>query len=127
MRVLTVAIVTLGGVLLAEAYPPAYLGAIGVCILAFVALIATTLRHPAIASLRHAAIGAGAFALIALIVGLLLAFATDLSLEARVHLRIIILAAATAPALYWLLLVVSGEFAGEPDPPEPTYRGEGDH
>ena len=114
MRVITVVVVTIGGVLVAQVWPPAYVGAIGICMLAFVALLAATLRHPAIASLRHAAIGAGSCALIALIVGLLLVGATDLPLDVRVQMRIVILAAATAPALYWLLLWMGGGFAGDP-------------
>jgi hypothetical protein len=114
VRVFAVAVVTLAGVLVSQVYPAAYAVAVGVCLVAFGVLLRQTLRHPTIASLRHAAIGAGACALIALIVGLLLVFATDLPLEVRVQLRVIILAAATAPALYWLLLVVTDGFEGSP-------------
>jgi hypothetical protein len=110
MRVLTVAIVTLGGVLLSQVYPSMYLAAVGVCLVAFVALLRVTLSHPAVASLRHATLGAGAALVVAVIVGLLLAFATDLPLDVRVQLRVVILAAVTAPALYWLLLLISGGF-----------------
>jgi hypothetical protein len=38
----------------------------------------------------------------------LLAFSSDLPLEVRVQLRIVILAAAAAPALYWLLWLAAG-------------------
>jgi len=110
VRFLTVAVVTLSGILVAQVWPSMYLVAIGICLVAFVAVLAATLRHPAIASLRHAAIGAGAGAVTALIVGLLLTFATDLPLDVRVQLRVVILAAVTAPALYWLLLVAQGGF-----------------
>jgi ABC-type nitrate/sulfonate/bicarbonate transport system permease component len=110
VRALTAAGVTLGGVLVSQVYPPVYLAAVGICAAAFVALLRVTLSHPAIASLRHATLGAGAALVVAIIIGLLLAFATDLPLDVRVQLRVVILAAVTAPALYWLLLLVSGGF-----------------
>lgn len=110
MRILAVAALTLSGALIAQVYPGAYLVAVGICFITFVALSNTSRKYPTIASLRHATLGAGADFIVAVIVGFLLAFATDLSLEVRIQLRIVILAVVTAPALYWLLLLITGGF-----------------
>jgi len=110
VRIVRVATVTLGGVLVAQVYPPAYLVAVGVCVVVFAALLRATRERPQIGSLRHAAIGAGALALIALIVGLLLAFGADLPLEVRNQLRTLIMAAAFGSAVYWLDLLATGGF-----------------
>jgi hypothetical protein len=106
MRALTVAVGTGVGVLVSPGWAPAYILAIGVCVAAFGVALTMALRNPSIASLRHAALGTGALAVIALIVGLLLAFGADLAFEVRVQLRTVILAVATAPAIYWLLWVL---------------------
>jgi hypothetical protein len=109
VRGLTVAVVTLGGVLLSQVWPATAILAVVACFVAFVLLLVATIQQPHIVSLRHAAIGAGASALIAGIIGYLV-FAVDPSLSVRVLLRSVILAAVTAPALYWLLLWLGDGF-----------------
>ena len=113
MRAGVTVLLIMAGVAAASHYPAVYWIALGVCWATFLLLVGAWLgdrrRSP---SLRHAVLGAFACAVTALIVVIVITMG-DMPLETRAILRTVIVAVVTAPAIYWLLLLVSGGFRRE--------------
>ena len=110
MRVVITALVTAIGIVAASHYPVAYWIAVGICWAAFLLLMGAQLGdRRASPSLRHAVLGAFACAVTATIIVIVITVG-DVPFETRAILRIAIVAVVTAPAIYWLLLLVSGGF-----------------
>ena len=109
MRLLAASLLTAAGAVVASVYPGTVLVAAGICVGTAVLLAWLAASNPSVASLRQAAIGSAAMALVALIVSVLLIYG-DLPFEARTWLRGLILAVVTLPATYWLVMLGTGGF-----------------
>jgi len=114
MLILLTVLLTVAGVITAAVFPLMSWVAAGVCWAVFLLLAGALIGdHGRSASLRHAVLGAVAFAAI---VSMVVAVITvgDLPLEVRETIRTAIVAVGTAPPTYWLLLLISGGFRQEP-------------
>jgi len=110
MRLGGALVVVLVGAILGSRFPVAALVAVVLCVTTAVVLAWVSFQNPSVASLRHAALGAGGMALLAVIVGLLILAAPRLSVDARQWLRGTMLVIVSLPAVYWLILLATGGF-----------------
>lgn len=109
MRLAAAALLTGAGAVVAAIYPGTVLLAVGICVATAALLSWSAWSNPRIVALRHAALGAGVMALVALITATLLLYG-DMPLDTRNWLRAVCLTAVTLPAVYWLILLGTGGF-----------------
>ena len=114
MRLLATLLLTLAGVFLVQYQPVVYYVAAAICVVVTLLLLLASLRHPDVVSLRHAAIYSAAATLVAVITVILLATSPNgvsmLDPDTRQNMRLVILAAITAPSLYWGIALLTGGF-----------------
>jgi len=109
MRLLAALLMTVAVAIAALYYPLAVHLAVLITVIAAVLLAYLARVNPSVVSLRHAALGAGVMAFVAVIIAVLLIHG-DLPLDVRNWLRGLTLAAVTLPAFYWLILLATGGF-----------------
>ena len=114
MQLAIALVLTVVGALLALFYPTTVLIAVAICVTTSAVLVYVSRLNPSIASLRHAVLGSLMGTFVVLIVAVLMLYG-DLPLDQRNWLRGLIIAAATLPALYWLILLATGGFDGGVD------------